>query len=57
MIVTFNVEKNSHFIVMLNASGKQKETNQGLSNRFHCGKIKGFLLEESLIFTCSLLCC
>lgn len=57
MSVTFNVEKNIHFIVVLNASGKQKEANQGLGKRFHCGRIQGFLLAESLIFIGSLLSC
>lgn len=51
MIVTFNIEKNIHFIAVQSVSEKRKEANQGLSKHFHCGRIEGFLLAESL-FSC-----
>lgn len=57
MIVTFNIEKNIHFIAVQSVSEKRKEANQGLSKHFHCGRIEGFLLAESLVFMCSLLSC
>lgn len=47
MILTFNVEKKIHFILVLNGSGKQKEASQGLSICFHGGRIKGPLLTQS----------